>query len=343
MKTALLESSGHIVLTQTAMPEINTPNEVLIQVKSVGICGSEVHAYEGKHPFRKAPVIMGHEMAGVIAAVGEDVTDLAIGERVVVDPQKTCGTCLYCRTGDLNLCPSKIVLGTETWPGGFGEYVIVSRHNVFHLPEQLSFAQGAVIEPLSVAVHIGHRANLTENKSVAILGAGSIGGLTTGVAKVFGAHPIIVMDNRQHCLDVARERLGASHSYLLPDKDIVRKIKKLTNQQGLDVVIISADEASLLNLGLELLKPRGVIVLVALLVEAPLQFMAYEMIKKETQIIGDYMSNMADVQQAIDLAASGQIDVSAIITHQLPIDQAQLGMELTSKKEDDVIKVILSF
>jgi L-iditol 2-dehydrogenase len=334
---------GHLVLTEAPTPTIQSADQVLIQVKTVGICGSEVHAFEGTHPYRKAPVILGHEMAGDVWAIGEAVSGFKVGDRVIVDPQWACGRCDYCRAGDLNLCPSKKVLGTPAWPGAFGEYIIAPDEAVFHLPDNLSYAQGSLIEPLTVAVHVARRANLTAGESVAILGTGSIGGLLAGVCSAQGAGPIITADIRQHCLDAARERLGATHDFLLPDENLVDKVKELTGSEGVDVVFITADDASLVSRGVEMAQRRGRIVLVALLTDAPLQLTAYEIIGKELQIVGSIMSNHKDVRRAIELVASGQVDVEAIATHLLSIEEAQRGMKLAHTKNEVAIKVILSF
>lgn len=343
MRAALLQTSGHMVMTEAPMPTIQGADEVLIHIKTVGVCGSEIHAFHGTHPYRIAPVVLGHEVAGDVIAVGEAVSDLEVGDRVVVDPQWTCGECNYCRTGYINHCPNKKVLGTPAWPGGFGEYIVAQEKAVFHLPDDLSYKQGSLIEPLTVGIHVVKLANLAAGESVAILGTGSIGGLLSGVCRSYGAGPIIVADIRQHCLDAARERLGATHDFLLPDDSFADKVKELTGGEGVDVAFITADDVSLVNQAIELTKPLGQIVLVALLRDAPLELMAYDIIGKELRIIGSTMTHHADMQEAIELAASGQVDVEAIATHVLPIEDAQRGMELVDTKDDGAIKVTLTY
>jgi len=343
VRAALLEHVGRMVMVDLEQPAIHKPDEILIRTKTVGICGSEVHAFHGTHPYRKAPVILGHEAAGDVVAVGDAVKKFKVGDRVIVDPQWTCGECEYCQRGDINLCPSKKVLGTADWQGAFGEYFVAPAEAIFHLPSNLSYAQGSLIEPLTVGVHVARRADLQAGESVAILGTGAIGGLLSGVCRAQGAKTIITADVRQHCLDVARERLGATHDFLLPNDDFVTAVKQITNGEGVDAVFITADDVSLVNTGIEIAKCRGRIVLVALLTEAPLQFAAYPIISKELQIVGSLMSSKADVQKAIDLAASSQVDVEAIAMHRLPIEQVQEGMELALTKDDGAIKVILEF
>jgi L-iditol 2-dehydrogenase len=343
MRAALLETEGRLVMIETPAPTIEDSDQVLIRVKTVGICGSEVHAFHGTHPFRKAPAILGHEMAGDVVAVGDAVTDFAIGDRVIVDPQWTCGECEYCRRGDINLCPAKRVLGTPSWPGAFGEFIVAPEEAVFHLPPHLSYVQGALVEPLTVGVHVARQANLQAGESVAILGTGSIGGLLTGVCHAQGADPIITADIRQHCLDAGRERLGATHDFLLPNDNLVDEVKRLTGGEGVDVVFVTADDGTLVNVGMEMARRRGRIVLVALMTHAPLQIPAYKVISQELSILGSTMSNNEDVRVAIDLVASGRVDVEGVFTHQLPIDEAQRGVEMAHSKEDGAIKVVLSF
>ncbi|GAB4526605.1 MAG: sorbitol dehydrogenase [Anaerolineae bacterium] len=343
MRAALLKAPRSMVMTEAPMPVIAGSDQVLIQVRRVGVCGSEIHAFHGTHPYRIAPVILGHEVAGDVVAVGDGVSNFKAGDRVVVDPQWICGECTYCRTGYINHCRNKKVLGTPAWPGGFGEFIVAQEKAVFELPENLSYRQGSLLEPLAVDIHVVKQAGLAAGESVAILGTGSIGGLLSGVCHIYGANPIITADIRQHCLDAARERLGATHDFLLPDEGFVDKVKEVTGGEGVDITFITADDASLVNRALEITKPRGRIVLVALLTEAPLQLMAYDIIGKELHVIGSTMTHHADMREAIQLAASGQVDVEAIATHVLPIEEAQRGMELVDTKEDGAIKVTLAF
>jgi len=343
MRAALLDTEKHMTMIDAERPTIEEPDDVLIQVKTVGVCGSEVHAFLGTHPYRRAPVVLGHEAAGDVIAVGPGVTRFKPGDRVVVDPQWTCGKCEYCLRGDINLCPSKKVLGTQAWPGAFGEIIRVPEETVFLLPENLSYTQGSLIEPLTIGVHVARRAGVQPGDAVAILGTGSIGGLLSGVCRASGATTIITADVHQHCLDAARERLGATHDFLLPDESFADQVMALTGGQGVDTAFITADDPALVNTAIQILKRRGRIVLVALLTDAPLEFPAYPLIAKEGEMLGSIMTNQGDVRRALELAASGQVDVLGIATHHLPIEQAQRGMELVHSKEDGAIKAILNF
>ncbi|RMF01785.1 MAG: hypothetical protein D6768_09805 [Chloroflexi bacterium] len=342
MRAALLDKNLQLQMIDTDPPTIQADDQLLIRVKAVGICGSEVHAMHGTHPTRIAPVILGHEVAGDVVAVGAGVTAFKPGDRVVIDPQWTCGECEYCRAGEINFCPTKKVLGTPKWPGGFGQLVVAPQRSVFALPDNLTYEQGAMLEPLSVDVHVAHKARLQPGESVVILGTGSIGGLLSGVCRAMGAGPIITADLHQHCLDAARERLGATHDFLLPNANFAARVKEITGG-GADVIFVAGDEEKLVNLAIEIAGNKGRIVIVALLREAPLQINAYDVIAKELEIIGTTMVNHQDVRNAISLAETGQVDVLGIVTHRLPIEQVQRGMELVDTKADGAIKVVLSF
>jgi len=343
MKAAFLEEIGRITIRDVGAPAIHNATDVLIRVRTVGICGSEVHAFAGTHPFRKAPVILGHEVAGDVIAVGDEAKGFSVGDRVTVDPQWVCGECEYCQAGLPNLCPTKHVLGTQSWPGAFGELIVAPESAVFHLPDCLSYVEGSLIEPLSIAVHVVERASLRKGESVAVLGTGSIGGLVAGVCHARGADPIIVADLHKHCVDTATTRLGATNSFLMPDETLAESALELTAGRGVDVVFITGDDASLFSRALEMGARRGRIVLVALLTIEDLRLPAFELIRKEACVLGSTMATLDDVRESLKLASSGDVDVSAIATHILPIDEAQRGMELARTKADGAIKVILTF
>jgi threonine dehydrogenase-like Zn-dependent dehydrogenase len=192
-------------------------------------------------------------------------------------------------------------------------------------------------------VHVARRTGLRAGESAAILGTGSIGGLVSGVCRSLEVEPIIVADVRQHCLDAAVERLGATHELLLPDDGLADKVRALTGGEGVAVAFVTADDVALVSQGIDMAKRRGRIALVALLTHASLQIRAFDMISKELSMLGSLMCTSQDVQRALELAASGQVDVEGILTHVLPIEEAQRGMELAHTKDDGAIKVILTF
>lgn len=342
MKAVLLEATHKLTLTDVDPPTIQGADEVLINVKTVGICGSEVHAFNGTHPFRKPPCILGHEAAGQVVSVGSGVQTFKPGDRVCVDPQWTCGECEFCQSGDQQLCPSKKVLGTTNWPGAFGEYMIVPEQAVYRLPDHLSNIQGTLVEPLSVGVHANRRANIQAGESVAVLGAGPIGMTVTAVASTRGAAPIIVSDLQQHCLNISKNHLGATNTLVAGRDPLVDTIMNITEGKGVDVVFLTVGIPALFNEALKIVKSRGRIVLVALF-EKPLQLEAFDIVGRDVSIVGSQMYNAADIRTAIDLIATGKVQLDAMVTHILPLSQAQHGFEMASTKTDGAVKVILTF
>lgn len=341
MKAVCLEDVGRLAVIETEQPTLNGADEVLIRVKQAGICGSEVHAFEGTHPYRKPPAVMGHEVLGTVAAVGAAVSRFKPGDRVTVDPQWPCGECEWCQQGAINLCPNKRVLGTPAWPGGFGEYIVVPERSVFAVPEHLSDIQATMIEPLGVGVHAVNRAGLKPGQSVLILGGGSIGLLTAAMAQVRGAAPIIVADVQQHCLDTA-PLLGATHTVRVGQESILDRVMAITDGRGVEVIFLTVGKEELFHAAFDVVRRQGTIVVVALY-EAPVTFNPYNIIKKDLHVIGTLMSTEADVREAIDLVASGRVQPQHIVKHQLPMEQAQHGFHLASTKEDGAIKVVLRF
>ncbi|MDF1515713.1 MAG: alcohol dehydrogenase catalytic domain-containing protein [Anaerolineae bacterium] len=345
MRAFKLVKQGRVEPVSIQKPVIENPDEVLIRVAAVGVCGSEVHAFQGTHPFRTAPVILGHEVAGEVIAVGEQASHIQPGDRVFVDPQWTCGSCAFCRSGKPNLCPEKRVLGTPEWTGGFAEFIKAPVESVFQLPANLSYAEACLIEPLTVAVHVVTRAGITPSAlpaSAAVLGTGSIGGLVVGVLHAYGVTPLFAADVRQHCLHSALS-LGATSGFLLPDTGYVEQIGQHTAGEGVNAIFITADEAHLVNDAISLSSRLGRIVLVALITDAPLRIKAYDVIAREISIIGSLMADHQDVHTAIAVASSRKVDVRKILTHVLPISQAQKGLEMAQSKADGAIKVVLSW
>jgi L-iditol 2-dehydrogenase len=337
-----MDRIGHIGMIEMDMPSIQRPDEALIRVRAVGVCRSEVHALDGTHPFRRPPVLSGHEASGDIVAVGSGVSRFAEGDRVVLDHISVCGACGWCTSGNQNLCPAKQVMGTPEWPGAFGEYVVVPEQALFRLPDRLTYVEGALAEPLMIAVHVARRGNVRPGTSVAVLGTGSIGGLVVSVCSAWGATPIIGADVLEHPLTAAR-RLGATHTVLLPDDALVEKAIGVAGGDGVDVAVVTADDPSLVREAVAMVRTRGCVVLVAIMAGEPVCFDVYEAIRKEVTIVGSVMGTHDDMITAIDLARSGAVDVGVTAVPVLPIEEVARGIELARTKAQGAIKVVFSF
>ena len=342
MRAAYMERVGHIGLIETGRPTIEQPDQVLVHIQAVGVCRSEVHALDGNHPFRKPPVISGHEASGDVVAVGSRVTRFQPGDRVILDHVVACGACEWCRTGDHNLCASKVVMGTPEWQGAFGEYVVSPEQALFHLPDNLSYIEGALVEPLMIAVHVARRGGVKAGTSVAVLGTGSIGGLLVGVCRSRGADPIVGVDILEHPLAVAGV-LGATHTLLRPAGCLVDRVREISGGRGVDVAFVTADSPDLVDQAVSMVRRRGRVVLVAIMAGEQVCLDPNGVIQREVQIIGSVMGSSEDMRTAIELAASGEVDVGLTACPVLPIEEVARGMDLARSKDEGAIKVVFTF
>lgn len=203
MLQQVMVSPGEIEFREVPVPDVK-PGQVLIKIIKIGICGSDIHVFHGKHPFTSYPVTQGHEVSGEIAALGEGVTGLAIGQKVTIQPQVVCGRCYPCRHGKYNLCEELKVMGFQT-TGTASRYFVVEATKVTTLPEGMTFDEGAMIEPLAVAVHAIRRAGDVRGMKIAVLGAGPIGNLVAQAAKGMGAERVLMTDISDIRLAKAKE------------------------------------------------------------------------------------------------------------------------------------------
>ncbi len=265
MKALLLEKYLQLIYTDVQTPHPG-PDEVMIQVKACGICGSDIHGMDGSSGRRIPPLVMGHEAAGVISALGDQVTEWQVGDRVTFDSTIYCGECFYCRRGEVNLCDNRRVLGVSCadykQDGAFAEYIIVPRRILYRLPEEVSFIQAAMVEPLSVAVHAVHRTPISLNDSAVVVGAGMIGLLVIQALRLAGCGQIIAVDLDEGRLELA-QTLGADYGLPgNPQDDLIRKIQALTGGRGADVAFEVVGSPPSFQTALQSLRKGGVLTLI---------------------------------------------------------------------------------
>ena len=203
MKQAIMRVPGKIEFREIDKP-VPQENEVLIEMKRIGVCGSDIHVWHGQHPYTSYPIVQGHEVSGVIAEVGSQVEGLSVGDRVTLMPQITCGECYMCLHGMYHICESLKVLGFQT-DGTAQDFFAIDAEKVLRFPADVPLDQGAMIEPASVAVHAVSRGGDVQGKKVLVLGAGTIGNLVAQVAKGFGASAVMITDLQDYRLQKAKE------------------------------------------------------------------------------------------------------------------------------------------
>lgn len=318
-------------------PQISAPNEVKIQVKVAGICGSEVHAYHGRHAWRVPPLVSGHEFAGIVRAVGPSVT-VRHSSHV---PQYGCGTCELCRTGHYNVCRRKKILGASDWSGSFGEYVVLPEQCVIPLEENVSFDEGALIEPVAVGMHAVREHQISRNHTIAVLGCGMIGLGVILSASCFGPRQIIGIDVIDFNLKKAKE-MGATDVINSASSDVASEIDRLTGGRGVDITFMAFGNASALDQAALITKPRGTISEIAMMPDRTAAPLAKQQVK-ELRICGSNMYTADDFREVIRRINSGELRMDGFISKRFPVEQMHSAMEWADKRPEPVIKVVLDF
>jgi threonine dehydrogenase-like Zn-dependent dehydrogenase len=324
------------------MPEPRVaPGEVLVRVREVGICGSDLHGYLGKSKIRIPPLVMGHEFTGVVAETdpqrGPRVAGLERDQRVVVQPLVTCGECRYCRAGRTEICPRRKVLGAHL-PGAFADYVVAPAGNVYPLPEALSFREGALVEPLANAVHMITLGRDALFADVVVIGAGTLGLLTLQAALLSGAQRVVVADTDAGRLAVARD-LGAHTTVNPRDADLVAAVHEHTDG-GAALVVDAVGHSVTRQQSVACCANGGTAILLGLAdVETTLNCL--DITNRQLRVQGSYGSNDADFRAAIRLLAAGRVASAPWVTA-MPLRDGAQAFDRLVNAPAGLVKVIFS-
>ena len=341
MKALVLSQYRHLELQDLLQP---TPaaDEVLIQVRACGICGSDVHGYDGSTGRRIPPLVMGHEAAGVIAAVGGEVRDFAVGDRVTFDSTISCGQCHFCKRGQVNLCDARQVLGVSCGDyrraGAFAEFVTVPARVLYRLPDGLAFEKAAMIEAISVAVHAVHLTPVELNDTAVVVGAGMIGLLTLQAARLAGCRKIIAVDVDEGRLQTALS-LGATHSILAKDQDVPALVREWTDGRGADVAFECVGTSVTVQSAIESTRKGGTVTLVGNIaprIELPLQ----SVVTRQIRLQGSCASG-GEIPACIELLAAGLIQVEPMLSAFVPLEDGPRWFERLYSHEAGLMKVVL--
>ena len=340
MKALVLEKAMQIVLRDVPAPVIEDDRSVLVRVKAVSICGSDVHGMDGSTGRRIPPIIMGHEAAGVIEKVGAGVKAFKVGDRVTFDSTIYCGECYFCRKGLENLCDNRRVLGVSCdeyrRDGAFAEYVVVPEHILYRLPADLDFVSAAVTEPLAVATHAARLGKPDIGESIVVVGAGLIGLLLIQVLRANCSGPIVAVDMDAGRLETAK-KFGADHT-VLAGPDAADKVRAVTGR-GVDLAFEAVGATAPIATAIGSLRKGGRLILIGNLaskIELPLQVI----ITRQLQITGSCAIE-SEYPLALDLMASGKANVKAIISAVVPLADGPAWMKRLYDKEPGLLKVVL--
>jgi L-iditol 2-dehydrogenase len=341
MKALLLSEYNQLDIADLPAP-VPGVDEILVRVAACGICGSDVHGYDGTSGRRIPPIVMGHEAAGVVAAAGKSVTKFKPGDRVTFDSTVYCGQCEFCLQGDINLCDNRQVIGVSCGDfrraGAFAEYVVVPQRICYHLPEELEFQEAAMLEAVSVALHAVRVSQMKGGETALVIGAGMIGLLTLQAAKAAGASQVLIADIDRSRLERA-EKLGADAALLLSGTELVEEILRRTGGRGVDLVLEAVGRDETIAASIASVRKGGTVTLIGNIspqVKIPLQVV----VSRQIRLQGSCASS-GEYPEAMELLANGKIKVKPLITAVAPLSDGPSWFARLHAGEPNLMKVVL--
>lgn len=340
MKAFALLAPGNFGWADVPDPPPPAEGEVVVQPRACGICASDVHYWLhgriGEQIITSFPYVLGHECSGIVVGVGPGVTRAKIGQRVAVEPAIHCGKCAPCRAGRENLCLNVKFLATPPYSGALCERIVTSEHNVEPLPDALSFEDGALCEPFGVGIHAARLADVQPGQTIAIFGAGSIGLSTAVAARCRGAKRIIFAEPVPERRSIA-ESIGFETIDIASDP--AARIRELTDG-GVDIAFEAAGDPLAMNAAATAACIGGKAMIIGIPVEDRIPFDIHRMRRSELVLLNCRRSNRT-LADAIRLLAGPAADLRKIITHRLPVDQAESAFQMVSKRSNGIIKGML--
>jgi L-iditol 2-dehydrogenase len=341
MKSLLLSEYNHLELADMPLPAVGE-GEVLVRVEACGICGSDVHGYDGSTGRRIPPIVMGHEAAGTVAAIGAGVTGFAVGDRVTFDSTVYCGECAFCKIGDVNLCDNRQVIGVSCGDyrrhGAFAEYVVVPQRIMYPLPAGISFAEAAMLEAASVALHAVRVSDVKGGETALVIGAGMIGLLILQAARAAGCSRILVADVDASRLKLAEES-GADATLLASGAGMVNGVLRHTNGRGVDLVLEAVGRDETVSAAVDAVRKGGTVTLVGNItpqVTLPLQ----KVVSRQIRLQGSCASS-GEYPEAIELVSSGKIRVTPLITAIAPLSDGARWFDRLHSREPNLMKIVI--
>jgi L-iditol 2-dehydrogenase len=341
MQAVLLKAYQVLELTEMSAPEPG-PGDLLVRVRACGICGSDVHGYDGSTGRRIPPIVMGHEAAGEVVSAGAAVKGFQPGDHVTFDSTVYCGECHFCRRGEINLCDHRRVLGVSCgeyrYHGALAEFVVVPERIAYHLPAGLAFEHAAMVEPVSIALHAVNRTPVRLGDTAVVVGAGMIGLLVVQALRQAGCARVIAVDVDDFKLNLAK-KLGADTGLNPNTSNVVEEVQKLTGGRGADVAIEAVGAAAPVQMAIACLRKGGALTLVGNLapkIELPLQ----AVVTRELTLNGSCASS-GEYPACLDLMAQGRIQVEPLISARISLPECPAWFARLYAKEPGLMKVIV--
>ena len=335
MLRAVIVKPGEVRIEEVAKPTLKE-GEVLIEIRNVGICGSDIHVFHGEHIYKTYPVIPGHEFSGEVVETGEGVDKIKTGEKVTVRPQISCGHCYCCRHGNYHICDNLKVIGFHI-PGGSSEYLAAPVENVIPLPEKLSFEEGAMVEPAAVAVHALKKCGEIKGRKVLVLGAGPIGNLVAQTAKALGAVSTMITDKSEFRLQLASD-CAVDYCVDVVNRDLEKELLDKFGSDKADVILECVGIEETVEQAIELARKGTDIIIVGV----PGKKLSLEMglvQENELRLIGTLMYKEEDFYDAVRLVSEDKIELKKLITDKFPLTEYAEAFRYIDEKEGEVVKV----
>ena len=341
MKTAVMLGIGEMGFEERDIPQVKD-DEVLVKLEYVGICGSDLHYYEtgaiGDYVV-EPPFVLGHEPGGTVVEVGKNVTHLKAGDRVALEPGKTCGHCEFCKTGRYNLCPDVVFFATPPVDGVFQEYVAHEADLCFKLPNNVSTLEGALIEPLAVGFHAAIQGDAHLGQKAVVMGAGCIGLVSMMALKARGVSEVYVVDIMEKRLKKALE-LGADGVINGAEENVEQKIRQITDGRGVDLVIETAGTEITTRQAISIAKKGSNIVLVGYSKSGEMTLSMSLVLDKELTFKTVFRYRHI-YPMAIEAVAQGKVNLKGIVTDIFDLDDVQKAMDYSVNNKTDIVKAVI--
>ena len=331
-------TAPHTIEFREVPAPVPAPGDVLIKIKRIGICGSDIHVYHGQHPFTKFPVTQGHEVSGQIAALGADVTQFQIGQKVTIEPQLVCGVCHPCRHGKYNLCEELKVMGFQT-TGAASEYFSVDAARITALPQEMSYDEGAMIEPLAVAVHAANRAGDIAGRKIAVLGAGPIGILLAQSVNALGAGQTMITDISDYRLSVARQ-CGVDFCVNTAKKDFNEALVECFGADKADIIFDCAGNDITINQAIRSARKGSAIILVAVFSKMANVDLAV-LNDRELLLDSSMMYRHEDYVRAIDIVQQKKVQLNPLMSKHFAFREYQAAYQYIDDNRELTMKVLI--
>lgn len=338
MLQEIMTKPGEILFQEVDIPEVGK-DQIKVKMKRIGICGSDIHVYHGKHPFTTYPVVQGHEVSAEVIEIGDNVKNVQVGDKVTIQPQVVCGKCYPCTHGMYNDCDTLKVMGFQT-TGMASEYFVVDAQKALKLPDDMSWDHGAMIEPLAVAVHAVRRfSEDMTGKKVVVLGGGPIGNLVAQTAKALGAEKVLLSELSEFRLEAANK--CGIETVNTKEKDLGEAILETCGSDRADVIFECIGINKTMGQAIQYARKGSTIIVVGVFGDLATMDMAVVQ-DHELTLRASAMYREEDYIKAIELVSAGKIELETLITHRFGFKEFKKGYETIDEQKDLAMKVIIN-